>query len=382
MSELFGDESEDEIGKRPEKLRNYERKFSSFHNDRIQHLLNSRELLPGEMSSLCCDFEKLVLFSTSKSTWSKHCSAWKLYENFCEDFQVSFRLPIPVEFARAFVTWAACRKNLKSSTIKSYISSLNVAHTLSSTPNCNLNSDKCVKMALKGAENLSCLNFAVKPDRLPMNIHLLKILSHRLAETDWPKIEKQIIWTACTISFFTACRMGELVPFYEKGFDPATTLVWENVKFMENGDVLMFIPYCKTTGFNGKLLDIFRIEGNKFCPAASIIRLMKMVEKNAYFSQNIPVFSLPSGKNLTRKRLNFVLKNLLYDFTDENSKITGHSFRAAIPSALSSFPDENSMKDVKDWGSWESSSCDRYLKNERAKKKILFGKIVSCLNRV
>ena len=184
------------------------------------------------------------------------------------------------------------------------------------------------------------------------------------------------------MSFFTACRMGELVPFYEKSFDPATTLVWENVKFMENGDILMFIPYCKTTGFNGKLMDIFRIEGNTFCPAASLHRLKKLVEKNAYFSQNTPVFSFPSGKNLTRKRLNFVLKNLLYDFTDENSKRTGHSFRAAIPSALSSFPDENSIKNVKDWGSWESSSCDRYLKNERAKKKILFSRIVSCLNRV
>ena len=77
-----------------------------------------------------------------------------------------------------------------------------------------------------------------------------------------------------------------------------------------------------------------------------------------------------------------VLKNLLYDFTDENSKITGYSFCAAIPSALSTFPDENSIKDVRDWGSWESYSCERYLKNEREKKKILFNRIVSCLNRV
>ena len=176
--------------------------------------------------------------------------------------------------------------------------------------------------------------------------------------------------------------MGELVPSYEKSFNPTTTLVWENVKFMENGDIFMFIPYCKTTGFNGKFVDIFRIEGNKKCPAASLHKLKILVEKNAYFSQNTPVFSFPSGKNLTRKRLNIVLKNLLHDFTDENFKITGHSFRAAIPSALSSFPDENSVKDVKEWGSWESSSYNRYLKNEREKKKILFKRIVSCLHRV
>ena len=76
MSELFGEDSEDdEIGKGPEELQICERKFSSFHKDKIQCMLNSRELLPTEMSSLCSGLEKLVLYSTSKSTWNKHCSA-------------------------------------------------------------------------------------------------------------------------------------------------------------------------------------------------------------------------------------------------------------------------------------------------------------------
>ena len=106
------------------------------------------------------------------------------------------------------------------------------------------------------------------------------------------------------------------------------------------------------------------------------------MEKSGYFSVNKPVFSFPSGKNLTKKKLNLVLGNLLGDFTDERFRITGHSFRAAIPSALSAFPDKNSVNDVKEWGSWESSSYNLNLKNEKEKKRALFNRIVSCLYRV
>ena len=64
----------------------------------------------------------------------------------------------------------------------------------------------------------------VKQDRLSMNIYLLEILSHRLSELSWSEFSKQIFLTACSLSFFTACRMGEIVPALERSFDPATTL--------------------------------------------------------------------------------------------------------------------------------------------------------------
>ena len=244
MSDLFGDESEDKsLGQERESSINTCSQFSSVYNDNIRAFVKPSELIPKEMSSLCSNLENLLMYSASKSTWNKHCSAWKLYENFCNNFTVSFTVPISPEYARAFATWGVTKKGLKSSTIISYISSLNVAHTLANTPNGNLNSDPCIKMVLKGASNVSCLSEPAKPDRLPMNIHLLEILSHRLTELSWSDFSKQIFWTACTLCFFTACRMGELVPTSENSFDPATTLTWDNVKFLENKEALIFIPY-------------------------------------------------------------------------------------------------------------------------------------------
>ena len=90
--------------------------------------------------------------------------------------------------------------------------------------------------------------------------------------------------------------MGELVPTYEKNFDPSTTLIWKNIKFLENGEILIFIPYSKSTGFKGKVVDVFKIESNKNCPAASLNRLKRMVDKKGYFSESKPVFSFPPGK--------------------------------------------------------------------------------------
>ena len=382
MSDLFGDDSEDDtLGQEREKLLCKDSKFSDMYTDKVRSFVKADKLLPEEMSSLSSNLESLLLYSASKSTWNKHCSAWKLFENFCDSYNVKFFLPISAELARAFVTWAVTKKNLQASTVKSYISSLNVAHTLANEPNCNLNSDPCVKMALRGASNIYSLENAVKKDRLPMNIHLLEILCHRISELSWTDFSKQIFWTACSLSFFTACRMGEIVPALERSFDPATTLTWDKVVFLENKEILILIPYTKTTGFDGKVVDVFRINGDRKCPAAAMFRLKKLNEKNCIAMGNKPVFSFPSGRNLTKKKINEVLAKLFMDFTDDKHKITGHSFRAAIPSALSSFPAENSIEDVKEWGSWESSCYTKYTKHEREKKRALFTKIVSCLYR-
>ena len=49
--------------------------------------------------------------------------------------------------------------------------------------------------------------------------------------------------------------MGEILPSDEKGHDPETTLLWKNVKVLNDKEIILFVPYSKTTGFKGKLLD-------------------------------------------------------------------------------------------------------------------------------
>ena len=99
------------------------------------------------------------------------------------------------------------------------------------------------------------------------------------------------------------------MPTHEKGFDPDTTVLWQNVQFLESGDILIFVPYSKTSGFEGKMLDLFAISGSKTSPTAALIKLKKLAEKTDGFSLSNPVFMLKSGKNLTKDIFNKNLQN-------------------------------------------------------------------------
>ena len=379
---LHTDSEDDEIGQNPASTEYCDNKFSCNASGLVNDMFKPEELLSSELSSLCEDFSKLVLYSVSSQTWARHCSAWKLYHEFCRNFGISNKLPVSIKNARGFVTWAVTSRKLKSATVRSYILSLNVAHQLSSFDEKNLNSDPCIKMALKGAKNYSDLTATCKKDRLPMSIDLLKILGHRLSRLNWSDFSKQVMWAACTTSFFTSCRMGEILSPQEKKFDSSSTLLWGNVKFLENNEILILIPYSKTTGFKGKLLDIFPLEDKTLCPASALRRLKKLCISNGTFCENKPVFAFKSGKFLTKAMLNSWLAEILKDFVDKSHRITGHSFRSAIPTALSSHPNEQSAAVIKDWGGWVSSSYNCYTKDERDKRKYLFSRITDCLFKI
>ena len=51
--------------------------------------------------------------------------------------------------------------------------------------------------------------------------------------------------------------MGEILPLLENSFDPDTTVVWDNVKFSDEKEIVIFMPYSKTTGFKGKFIDLY-----------------------------------------------------------------------------------------------------------------------------
>lgn len=373
---LFEPESDDEsLGQDKISSISVNKKFAC----EISSYINSSALLPCEMYELCNNFESLVVESTSKQTWKRHCSAWALYHNFCKSYNVKTAWPVSVKYARAFATWALSVKLLKSSTIKSYLSSLNVAHTLSDLNVVNLNADNCIKMLLKGAVNVYDATVLPKPTRLAMNVELLEILGHRLNELNWSTYSKQVVWTACIISFFTSCRMGELLcaKIYEN--DSKFDLLWGGVKFLSNNEAIILIPFTKTTGYKGCMLDVFPTKNSKICPALALLKLKKLAEKEGNWNSEKSVFSFSSGKNLTKAALNKILAMLLSDFSDENHKITGHSFRAAIPSALASHPDKGKVKLVKEWGRWESNSYRIYANLDRNKKRSIFEIVNECI---
>ena len=95
-----------------------------------------------------------------------------------------------------------------------------------------------------------------------------------------------------------------------------------------------------------------------------------------------PVVRLASGKNLTPHLLNSLLRSLLSSIIDYSKEsISCHSFRAGIASTLNRFPDLATDEDIKGWGRWDSSCYSKYARLQLDKKRAIFSKIVSALNR-
>ena len=134
-----------------------------------------------------------------------------------------------------------------------------------------------------------------------MSFDLLVILGHRINALNWGNFSKQVFWTACTTSFFSSCRMGEILPHLENSFDPNTTVLWKNVVVTDEKDKTIFIPYSKTTGFKGKFIDIYPIKGNNICPSASLYKLKRMAESEGFGAKTDP-FSLSGPANFSQKQ--------------------------------------------------------------------------------
>jgi len=320
----------------------------------------------------------LVMYSKTNATWSKHIAAWNLLKEFRGNmFETNWIMN--VEQAREFVIWALHVKKLKHSTVKSYLYSIKLAHTLNNQNCPNYNGDEIIKMMFKGADNISLIENPGVRDRYTMTMNTLLILGHRIASSDWRIHSKQVVWTVFLTSFFSSCRMGELVAPTEKTFDPSTTLLWKHVVITDSY-VNIFIPFTKTKGLKGHLIEIFPFEMKNCCPYTALKGWETYAKKTGFYEKNLPVFTFESGKFLTTNKLNDILKSLLSDLGGKGkASFTCHSFRAAIPTLIALHPDKSYVADIKEWGEWDSPAYTRYLKLEHDRKKYLFSKIAVLL---
>jgi len=267
------------------------------------------------------------------------------------------------------------KRKLKPLTVQSYLSSLASIHKLRDL-DASVFDDYIVKRTLRGAENLSFYSSMVGGARKVMTLPLLKILGHRISTSDWNEWDKQIFWTAATIAFFGSFRFGEILATSQSTFHEAETLLWTDVSIKEDSAVIL-IKIPKSRKLEGEFVDLFQLKGQGYCPVSALKRLRKMAQLN---NEKLPVFTLKSGKFLNSTALNSALYTLLQPVIGESAAmITGHSFRAALPSALANRPDLASDEDIKLWGRWSSPCYKRYTRLKPLQKRIIFEKIVTSL---
>jgi hypothetical protein len=320
----------------------------------------------------------LVSSALSKNTWATYTSGWNNFRKFEIHVGKNFKLPLEVETIRSYVIWCATVKKLKASTIKLYLTSLRMAHTLQGFSIENPCKDKLTEMLITGAENTELPG---SKNRRAMTMDLLLILGHEIASSNWCKVSKQVVWAACTVSFFCSARLGEILAAQKGSYDRFSTLTWENVMFLDKNEAILYIPSTKTSA-KGDFIDLFPMKGHPCCPVAALKKLKELQENESKVKWEIakPVFTFSSGSYLTVNTFNELLKGLLRGVCEDGADvISAHSFRAAIPSAIGAWPDLFQTSELKDWSRWRGSSFIVYCRSYRDQRRKLFEKIVKVL---
>jgi hypothetical protein len=330
--------------------------------------------VPELQKNMC----KLMHASLAASTWARYESGWNAFLAFQKYSSKNYSLPLSVDVIRAFATYCLTIRKLKVSSVKTYLSSLVHVHKIQGFVNFEIK-DQVVASILRGGEHLQMLEpVPASNKRRVMTMQLLRHLGHKLATSGWSAHTRQVIWSVCTLAFFTSARMGELLAPGEHDYDPAATLTWANVKYREDNSFLVHVRLPKSAAVEGEFLDVFEFPHFGCCPVAALKKLFTLSGGSVRVDR--PLFTFASGKFLTVQGLNSILRNLLQGVVDPSrDSITCHSFRAAVPSALTRHPTLASSDDVKGWGRWSSEAYQRYTRLKTDQKRSIFNKIMSVL---
>jgi hypothetical protein len=319
----------------------------------------------------------LLKASLSTSSWNKHLSALHCFQEFQHNTGKKYSFPLDNKSICDFIVYAVEKRKLKHSTVNSYLSSLTFYHRLR-----NMNSESCsnflAKSMVRGAKNLELYSSICKDCRKVMTLPLLKLLSHKIATESWPERDRQSFWTAFTVAFYGSFRFGELLSQNGRILNKKETLLWSDITFGKDY-VVIHIKVTKTKSKDGEYVDLFLQEDNKYCPVKALKHLKSMSQ---HCTPDTPVFTLENGCLLTPARINTALQLLLTPVIGDSARmITGHSFRAALPSALASQPEIASSEDIRIWGRWNSNSYALYTRLKLNQKREIFNKIISVLKR-
>lgn len=359
-------------------------KYTGAKRFKLQSIPDPVLSMKGPFSALKCDtFSSLVNSSVARATWAKYSSG---YNAFCEFESISgetYSWPLSPEVWRAFIVWCHYYKNLTANSIQTYLSALKFIHTIRGMPTGHLNDDKLSKLLLKGVEHMST-KFITNPNtRRVMTFPLLTLLGQRIAATDWPSLDKQVVWAAALTSFFGTVRLGEILASEEGSFSPASDLLWKDVRCSSPHSLLLHIKQPKSGIPGGEKVDLFEFPGYNCCPVRALKNLREKQIRHGNTDESLPVFRFSSGKNLTKAILNRTLSALLSDiFVAGKDTISCHSFRAGIPSTLKMYPGLLTDDMVKGWGRWQSDCYQLYTRLSLTEKGKIFEKISQALRSV
>jgi integrase len=309
----------------------------------------------------------------TKSTWKNYSTAEGLLRKCCREKGIEWELPVRDSTVISFVLWLAFDRGVSSATISNYLSGVRNLHVVNNVVCPELRSEQ-VELLLKGKKNWeqAVKREAGVSNRRPVTPDILRLLKARISDSDLLLIDKKMVWTVCTVLFFGAFRGHELLCKGESTFDPAFTLLFEDVKIRREAGSdekwLEFKIKAPKEDKAGKVtvVDVYQ-SVPELCPVRAFVRWR---EAGPPAVNGQPLFRWAEGKPLTAAALNRLLKERLEGFVEGAGKwFTTHSFRTGAASWLGAVGVEDA--EVQALGRWSSRAFEEYLRLPRTKRKVV-----------
>ena len=328
---------------------------------------------------------RLISMGYATSTWSSYQTAWYSFRAFCVFNNTKAPLPVSVNLLLDYIAYLGNWRKLQSSTIEGYVSALKLLHYLNGHSKADVElvfSNKLVLIALKGTEHICLLNPKPANPRRVMTFACLELLGHGLMKQGFCDYDLILIWTACTLGFWGAFRMSEILASGEKPHQICNALTWDKV-FMPNSNQLTIsikFPKAMKQG-SSDAVDVYRYIDTNYCPVYQLCSLYNAARTSGVFYPNDLIFRLQSGNLLTMSLLNKILRNVMSEFFDGNHSFSCHSFRAGIPSHMASQPQYFNEEEIKVIGRWSSDAFSRYTRLTGISRQIALTKFHQFLNQ-
>ena len=197
--------------------------------------------------------------------------------------------------------------------------------------------------------------------RLPLSAAKLAELQQHLGHLHLPSVDKIAVWAALSLGFHAFLRVSEFTSPTSTQYSPTRHLLRRDLH-LHRGYLSVTIKASKSDRFRATCTLPVAATGTSTCP----VKAMRRFLAHAHHRPSQPLFTLSSGKFLTRSRLTNVIRRLLRatGLSMQEAKRYGtHSLRicAATDAAASGLPSWL----IQAAGRWKSAAYQRYIRSPR-----------------
>jgi len=171
-----------------------------------------------------------------------------------------------------FVSWMACNRKLTAATISVYLAGIRQLHVSHGLAYPELRSD-LVKSLIQGKRNQEIQETSTEK-RYPVTAALLLKIKSELKQLPDPLPTKRLIWSVCTMLFFSACRASELLSRSANSFDRTLGFTDEKIKFLVSDlnrkKIILEISSPKESRNHQPIfVEVFQTANRDICPIAA-----------------------------------------------------------------------------------------------------------------